>query len=464
MTETDKNNETKYYKLVDKNSSIIVEQGIYEAERFNYELGLNVFKCKSDTPALCLSDPYKNCFNNHCTYHYGDALCFTKFESLFDDIELNKYVYDVEFPEDTDVYYNNDFARSHKFILKNKRLIEDMEEFNDEQKCFILIKKNPKILKYIKKQTYELCLTAVKNNGSSLEYVKPELQTKKLCTIAVENYGYAIEYVNDEFLTKEICLKAVKAHGFSFRKLKDEFKTKDIYIEAIKSKYSLLKYISNKPDLIIDNNLLLESIRYNARTFEDIEHKYINKEFCDEAIKKNIDIVTYIYKYNNKLENDSKLYNDNEMYNLFLKLIEKDPSKIRYEIPKKFIDNKMIETSIRKEPLTIKYITMQTEDLCKLAVSKNAEAFKFVGKQTPQICKIALKQNGLLLEYISNYDQTEENCIDAINQNALALQYVSDKYYNKDLYIKAVRLNPNAIKYVKEIDKEVLEEAIKYFN
>jgi hypothetical protein len=38
-------------------------------------------------------------------------------------------------------------------------------------------------------------------------------------------------------------------------------------------------------------------------------------------------------------------------------------------------------------------VTVQTEELCKLAIQQNGRAFKHVKEQTEEICKLAVQQN-----------------------------------------------------------------------
>jgi hypothetical protein len=65
---------------------------------------------------------------------------------------------------------------------------------------------NPDDLQYIEKQTREMCLIAVKKEGTSLRWVKE--QTNDVCLEAVKQDGKALEFVKIQ--TNEICLEAVK--------------------------------------------------------------------------------------------------------------------------------------------------------------------------------------------------------------------------------------------------------------
>ncbi len=72
-------------------------------------------------------------------------------------------------------------------------------------------------LKYVKKQTHQICLEAVTYNGHALEYVKK--QTPEICLAAVKQNGYALKFVKNQ--TPEICLEAVKENDFAFLYIRD---------------------------------------------------------------------------------------------------------------------------------------------------------------------------------------------------------------------------------------------------
>jgi hypothetical protein len=61
------------------------------------------------------------------------------------------------------------------------------------------------VLIYVKKQTPEICMSAVKNSGWALQYVKK--QTPELCVVAVIQNRLALQYVKDLELKKIIKLK-----------------------------------------------------------------------------------------------------------------------------------------------------------------------------------------------------------------------------------------------------------------
>ena len=68
------------------------------------------------------------------------------------------------------------------------------------------VRENGYNLRFVHKQTPEICLEAVNEDGDALKYVKE--QTPEICLAAVKQYGNALQFVREQ--TPEICLAAVK--------------------------------------------------------------------------------------------------------------------------------------------------------------------------------------------------------------------------------------------------------------
>lgn len=104
--------------------------------------------------------------------------------------------------------------------------------------CIEAVRSNFKALEFVKEQTPELCLEAVRNDGNALRYVKE--QTTELCLGAVSNCSWALKYVKEQ--TPEICIEAVKNTGFALEYVKEQ--TTEICVEAVKEdSLAALKYV-----------------------------------------------------------------------------------------------------------------------------------------------------------------------------------------------------------------------------
>ena len=93
---------------------------------------------------------------------------------------------------------NNCIFCNQELVINNNNLIQ--ENYTE----VMMICENGLYLQYVKEQTQELCLEAVKQNGCALNYVKE--QTDDICLEAVKQNGYALQFVKNH--TDEICLEA----------------------------------------------------------------------------------------------------------------------------------------------------------------------------------------------------------------------------------------------------------------
>ncbi|MDW0076976.1 DUF4116 domain-containing protein [Clostridioides difficile] len=84
-------------------------------------------------------------------------------------------------------------------------------------------------LQYVREQTEEMCLEAVRQNGLALHFVKD--QTEKICIEAVRQDGLAIQFVENQ--TDEICIEALKQDKLAIRYIKE----KDKYLDEFNIKY-----------------------------------------------------------------------------------------------------------------------------------------------------------------------------------------------------------------------------------
>jgi hypothetical protein len=92
-------------------------------------------------------------------------------------------------------------------------------------------------LRYVKNQTPELCLEALRQDGYSIRYVKN--QTPELCLEAVKKNGRALRYVNTQ--TEEMCMIAVRQESYTLIDVKNQ--TDEICLEAVRKNHDVIQYI-----------------------------------------------------------------------------------------------------------------------------------------------------------------------------------------------------------------------------
>ena len=100
------------------------------------------------------------------------------------------------------------------------------------------------MLRYVIKQTEDLCLVAVGNNGLALQNV--ENQTKEICLSAVKNNGLALQFVKKQ--TDKICSEAVKQNDKALDMVTD-LEMKDRVWKSTQMRFSKTKSAKK----VIDN-------------------------------------------------------------------------------------------------------------------------------------------------------------------------------------------------------------------
>jgi hypothetical protein len=80
-------------------------------------------------------------------------------------------------------------------------------------------KEDGSALQFVKEQTPEICMKAVKQNGLALQFFKE--QTPEICVEAVKQNGLALKHVKEQ--TPKICVEAVKQDILALEYINDEF-------------------------------------------------------------------------------------------------------------------------------------------------------------------------------------------------------------------------------------------------
>ncbi len=271
--------EVKYYKVLNRD---LTHNG------FEYQLGLN-------------EDIILFNFNGSCE---KGGLYYTTKEYLSGFLDDGCYIADVSIPEDAQVYKDPQGYKwkADKIIIDKitwmgeHELWNDMEflltvnannydfsclNCNDIHELFIKIQQEPKRLMFVKNQTKELCLLAVRKNGTNIRYVKE--QTPELCMEAVKQGGLSLKYVKDQ--TPELCMVAVKRDGYNIQYVKEQ--TPELCMEAVKQKGRYLQYVKDQTP-----ELCLLAVRKNGNNLKYVKNQ--TYDICAEALKNNPDAYEHI--------------------------------------------------------------------------------------------------------------------------------------------------------------------------
>lgn len=98
-----------------------------------------------------------------------------------------------------------------------------------------MVKEDGVYIMNIQKQSYEMCIEAVRNNKEAILYIRwDELnltkeQKNNIYLEAVRNDGLSLEYIEEQ--TEEICIEAIRQANQAILFVKNM--TKNIYLESI---------------------------------------------------------------------------------------------------------------------------------------------------------------------------------------------------------------------------------------
>jgi len=137
--------------------------------------------------------------------------------------------------------------------------ISTLLETKSPETILEILKKDGRVLQFIKNQTREMCIVACQYDGWALEFVNE--QTEEICIIACESDSYMLNFVDN--LTDEIRLAACRHDGKTLSVIKNQ--TEEMCIVACRQNGMTLKFVNNQ-----------------------------NEKTCIEAIKNNKDAIQYI--------------------------------------------------------------------------------------------------------------------------------------------------------------------------
>ena len=138
------------------------------------------------------------------------------------------------------------------------------------------------IKKFARKSlTYDLCMAAVKDNGSALEYVPEEFLTPELCLAAVERSGFALRFVPAEMKTEALCLAACRTYGVALKYVPESMRTKEMYQAAVKTSGEALELV---PEDERTPEMYLDSACEDKVAFRFIPNDFVTPDFCAEVV------------------------------------------------------------------------------------------------------------------------------------------------------------------------------------
>ncbi|MCC0681848.1 MULTISPECIES: DUF4116 domain-containing protein [unclassified Clostridioides] len=265
------------------------------------------------------------------------------------------------------------------------------------------IRKYPGDLKNAKKQTYGMCIEAVRRNGlyfMDIRWGEVNLSYEEINNICVEAVkenclmlrviDKVVKFYRCPKNTFEICIEVIKEAPEIFKEMPfDEINLTQKEIKAIYLEY--LKKTECDLSIVEDQAIMyLEIVKLNGRFLKYIKNQ--TEGICLEAVKNYGPALKYVRW--NKLSN-----NRNE------KLYECSSNRVKY-----------FHAKLNK--IKNKFSSKENERICLEAVRQNALALKYVNKQTEPICMEALKQNKHAIMFIKD----KNKCLKEFNIRYLEKQ------------------------------------------
>jgi hypothetical protein len=355
---------------------------------FQFHTGLNI-----DT----------NKFDSVKSYGLGLFFCeISKLSVWLSYISNNSmyYIRYVTLPDDSQVFdcVGSDSFKADKFILSERKLISELDEWNDDDYCLKSFKQNKCTLQYIKNVTYDMYLVAVGVHGSLIKFVKN--QTSEICVAALRRDGLALQYIILQ--TPELCKIAVGQNGLALQYI--ILQTPELCKIAVGQNGLALQYVTSQT-----SELCRIAVKQNGLALQYVITK--TDELCKIAIWMNPLSAQYI---------------NNPTIEICFELLQNLPRRSKTIDLFKLIDNICLQKlhTCWSDVLFLRLIRHNKSILVDTLIGKLN--FNQKGDILERIYLSEIKQDGLLLKYVKN--QTNEICLEAVRQNVHALKHVKQEF------------------------------------
>lgn len=169
-------------------------------------------------------------------------------------------------------------------------------DFQDDEMCMMCVLKNALLLQYVKKQSNEMCWTALQNciSVSVVDvylHIHDDLKTQGMCIYVLNNIKFKERYKINEFIQRtphniqnnEICYRSVKLWDEAIVNIRpsilaDELKLRpDLYNPIVYKNPKLIRAIQCQPE-----ELCIEAVRKDPSVLKHIVFQTVT--ICKEAI------------------------------------------------------------------------------------------------------------------------------------------------------------------------------------
>lgn len=298
----------------------------------------------------------------------------------------------------------------------------------------------------------------VEANGITLKYVPDEIITLELCMSAVTQNGLALEFVPPLLLNDDIIIQAITQNYKAISFIPQRFlKYEIISLALVLSKdplKNILKDKKIKPFLSYED--YKDAIKNKSLDLCDVPTKFLNEQFCSEAIKANAlniqflpreyaDIPSYYTTAIEYASNEDTIlkyipteYKTNDVC---ISALKQTMSNLPF-VPKILIDDDFIKTLIDFDYNGLLFASLDDKqkyyDICVAAVKKFPASIKHVPLRclTSEVINLALDADGTVLQYLPDNLINTEFCRRACSKSFDAINYVP-----KEILLNEIKLS-----------------------
>jgi hypothetical protein len=276
-------------------------------------------------------------------------------------------------------------------------------------------------LEYVKEQTPELCLEAVRQDGVVLRHVKA--QTPEVCLEAVRQNGLALEHV--EVQTPEICREAVRQSSYALRDVKEQ--TREICMLAVAKDFFSLAFVNEDLYKAIPLEMRMAAAERPYALPDGLHAKLVKDD--EAAVRERVaanpkassETLTKLSQDEDAAVRRAVAANPHTPAEALAAMKEGRSVDIA---PEKTKLEQLLEVELAGGNAALGHAMYRAEAASGGAVDTLAkflrwypEAISFTKPEdrTPEVCMEAVRINGLALNYVN--EQTPALCLEAVRQN-----------------------------------------------
>ena len=395
------------------------------------------------------------------------------------------------------------------------------QEQEDQERILSIKKYGGRHLQNFKTEnrTYPVCLAAVTDDGTALEFVPEKLRTKEIYEAACKSSGAMLQNVPENHISASLCKAAVMNDGLALSFVPEKYKTEKLCLAAVKNNP---RAISNVPSQLVTPEFCVKAdclssvpnqfrnaefydkvIDLNPKAFLAVPKQYRTAAICkkyfaakkykstDDAIRHDKRLMGLIhpslydhetsllivqsYDFRHYATTYGTIFITNPMElstgsiqlkkllqypDVFLIAFELNPGMIEYA-PEKILTSNLLMTLLEKDKRVLMKIPekLRTKELCEKAFKLDPWALSDIPDEfkTPDMCMKAVKESGFNLQHVPDSLKTLEMCKIAVADEGHGTPYVPAGLYDKALALLVLK-NPGSIVYpLKSIPEQFID-------